>query len=289
MSMRDARSHPALERVLAIARDDARVLAVIVSGSLADPEATPDAFQDVDVVLVTDDAHALAADAAFLERFGVAAIVQRPDEMLAATPRHDGGVSVLMLFVDDTRVDLTLLPSAAMDGFEHDGPSLVPFDPDDLVPPVPPDAASRFAPRRPSARAFAECCNEFWWVAPYVAKGLRRAQVTYAAHHLDVVLRRELLRLLDWHVGEASAWRRGGGTHGRDLERRLEPELWRRLLATYADADPAHVWRALEAMTALFHDVASSLARRLELAYPNEDAERVRAHLERMAPRRTDA
>lgn len=271
-----------LERVLQIARSDARVRAVIVSGSLADPDAPRDALQDVDVVFVVDDPAALARDDAFLARFGTPAIVQRPDAMRSAQPRADGGVTVLMLFLDDSRVDLTLLPPSALPGFEHDGPSLVLYDPDGLVPPVPAAAAQRFAPRPPDARAFAECCNEFWWVAPYVAKGLVRSQVTYAVFHAEAVLRPELLRLLDWHVGERSGWRHGGGKLGRDLGRRLEPELWRRLLASYADAGRERAWEALEEMTALFHDVATSLASRLALSYPHAEADRVRAHLARV-------
>lgn len=272
----------ALARVLRIARSDPRVRAAVLSGSLADPSAPRDALQDVDVVFVVDDPASVARDEAFLARFGAPAIVQRPDEMRSAPARDDGGATVLTLFRDDTRVDLTLLPPDALRAFEHDGPSFVLYDPDGVVPSVPSDASLGFAPRPPDARAFAECCNEFWWVAPYVAKGLLRSQVTYAVFHAEAVLRPELLRLLDWHVGERSGWRHGGGKLGRDLGRRLEPELWERLLASYADADRERAWEALSVMTTLFHDVATSLAARLGLPYPHAEAERVRAHLARV-------
>jgi hypothetical protein len=101
-----------------------------------------------------------------------------------------------------------------------------------------------------TAAAFADACNEFWWVAPYVAKGLLRGELTYACHHLDTVMRAQLMTMLDWGVAGASGSRRGAGKHGRHLRRELAPERWRWLEATFAAAGEAAAWDALEAFLA---------------------------------------
>ena len=274
-----------LELILATARADARVRAVILSGSRADPFVAPDALQDFDVVFVVDEVAPFRADLGWTRIFGEPAIVQLPDEMLGAPPRADGGVAVLMQFIDGHRIDLTLLPASAMTGFEHDGPSTVLYDPAGLVPLPPPPEAPHHLPEPPTRQAFADVCNEFWWVAPYVAKGLVRGELTYARHHLDTVLRAQLLTMLDWYVLGASGGARGAGKHGRFLRRELPGELWSLLEATYADAQTERAWAALEALATLFRRVAGAVAERHGFTYLAGDDERVTTLLRRMRAR----
>ncbi len=273
---------PVLARILAIARADPRVRAVVLSGSRADPEAPADRWRDHDLVFVVRDVAPYRDDPTWIDAFGERTILQRPDAMVDAPPRTDGGDTWLMLFEDGSRIDLTLLPVAAMGTYRHDGPAQVLLDLDGRVPPPPPTDAPHFVPEPSSEAAFADACNEFWWVAPYVAKGLARGETTYAHHHLDVVLRGQLLAMLGWHVAATSGFRRGPGKHGRYLRRALAPELWTRLEATYAGADPEATWTALEVMCDLFRDVAIGVAERFGFDYPKRDDERVTAHLRRV-------
>jgi aminoglycoside 6-adenylyltransferase len=269
--------------ILETARADDRVRAVILSGSRADPDAPSDALRDFDVVYVVSDVGAFRHDPTWFEAFGEAAIVQHPDTMFDEPPRADGGFATLMQFTDGHRIDLTLLPREAMAGFRHDGPALVPYDPDGVVPPPPPAGAPHHVPATPTPDAFADTCNEFWWVAPYVAKGLARGETTYARHHLDTVMRAQLMRVLGWRVAAASGFVRGPGKEGRFLRRELDPEEWTLLQATYADAERS--WDALDAMTALFRRSARDVAERHGLTYPEVDDERVSALLRRMRAR----
>lgn len=265
--------------VLAIARADPRVRAVILSGSRADPAVPVDEWQDVDVTFVVRDMAPFREDPTWIDVFGERAILQRPDAMFGAPPRTDGGEAYLMLFVDGARIDLTLLPLEGMDEFEHDGPAEVLLDLDDVVPPPPPPDEAHFVPAPPTASEFADVCNEFWWVTPYVVKGLARGETTYAHHHLDTVLREQLLTMLGWQVAAESGFRRGPGKFGRYLRRELPPLTWERLEATYADAKAEHVWAALEAMSALFRDAAVGVAERFGFAYAWQDDQRVMAHV----------
>ena len=274
-----------LEAILATARADPRVRAVVLSGSRADAAAAADDLRDFDVVYVVTDAPALRDERGWLRAFGESAIVQTPDAMGGAPPRPDGGFAFLMQFTDGHRIDLTLLPVAAMAGFSHDGPAVVLHDPDGIVPPPPPADAPHHLPGPPTPQAFADACNEFWWVAPYVAKGLLRGELTYAHHHLDTVMRAQLMTVLDWGVAGASGFARGAGKCGRHLRRELDAERWALLEATYAPADEAATWDALDAMTRLFRSVAGEVAARHGLAYPEDDDRRVTALVGRMRAR----
>ncbi len=275
-----------LDLILETARADPRVRAVILSGSRADEALEPDALQDFDVVYVVEEVAPFRDDPHWWRVFGEPAIVQFPDAMLGAPPSPDGSFAILMQFVDGHRIDLTLLPVVSMADFEHDGPALVLHDPDGLVPPPAPAGAPHHLPEPPTAASFADVCNEFWWVAPYVAKGLVRGELTYARHHLDTVLRGQVMTMLDWYVlfssGGASGGARGAGKHGRFLRHELSPELWTLLEETYADARPERAWIALEALTELFRRIAKAVAERAGFVYPARDDERVSALLARM-------
>lgn len=216
-----------LDLILATARADERIRALVLSGSRADPTAPSDALRDFDVVCVVSDVESFRDDRDWIDAFGETAIVQHPDTMFDTTPRSDGGTTTLMQFTDGHRIDLTLLPLQAMAHFRHDGPAVVPYDPDGVVPPPPPTGARHHVPAPPTADAFADTCNEFWWLAPYVAKGLVRGEPTYARHHLDTVMRAQLMRVLGWWVATASGFTRGPGKAGRFLRRELDPATWR--------------------------------------------------------------
>lgn len=41
--------------------------------------------------------------------------------------------------------------------------------------------------RKPSAREYDDCCNEFWNVTPYVIKGLCRKEILFAIYELNVI------------------------------------------------------------------------------------------------------
>jgi aminoglycoside 6-adenylyltransferase len=79
------------------------------------------------------------------------------------------------------------------------------------------------------------------------------------------------------------------GKLGRCLEQRLEPEPWRMLLATYSGPRCEGTWDALAAACGLFRTVGRRLAQSRGFDYPDDDDERVRAHLVHVKPLLRDA
>jgi aminoglycoside 6-adenylyltransferase len=144
-------------------------------------------------------------------------------------------------------------------------------------------------PRPPTAQAFADCCNEFWWVCPGVAKGLWRAELPYAKHIFDRFVRDQLMNMLAWYVGTKTQFSRGPGKFGKYLRQSIEPDLWELFEKTYADASYDASWDALFAMCDLFRITATRVAGRCGLEYPYADDQRVSAHLQHVRSLPRDA
>ncbi|MDP2870950.1 MAG: aminoglycoside 6-adenylyltransferase, partial [Bacillota bacterium] len=222
--------------ILGIARDDPRIRAVIMNGSRASPSAPKDCFQDFDIVYVVTETASLLADHSLPGRFGELMIMQMPEAMGDPLCKGDGRFVYLMQFTDGNRVDLTLLPVTHVAGMERDSQNVLLLDKDGLIEPFPPSSDAHYLPKPPTPKQFADCCNEFWWVGPYVAKGLWRDELTYAMSMLEIV-RNQLTRMLTWHAGARTGFARSIGKSGKYLRRYLEPELWDMLIGTYPRAE----------------------------------------------------
>lgn len=265
--------------ILEIARCDERVRAVILNGSRANPNARRDFFQDFDIVYVVTEVASFLVEPNWIDCFGERMILQLPDRMGEATPRRDGGFCYLIQFIDGNRIDLTLLPLASLADRESDSLSVLLLDKDGRVPPFPPTSEQDYLPKPPTHQEFDDCCNEFWWVCPYVAKGLWREEILYAKGMLEQAVRPELIKMLTWYAGSGTGFTRSTGKYGKYLPGFLAPELWEQLLKTYPDADYENTWQALLSMTGLFREAALEVARAFGYDYPRQDDERVSAHL----------
>jgi len=265
--------------ILGIAESDERVRAVIMSGSRANTNALPDIFQDFDIVYVVTDIASFRNDPDWHKQFGELMIMQMPDDMQEPPPSDDGRYTYLMQFTDGNRIDLTLYPVEKFGQYKADSLSVLLLDKDGLIQSLPQPNENDYLPKPPTAKAFADCCNEFWWVSSYVAKGLWRREILYAKHMLDVVMRKQLTRMLEWYVGVKTEFSSNLGKLRKYAERHLEPELWEMLLETYAGSEYKKNWDALFTMTRLFRTMAIHVAEHYNFAYPYKDDEKVTAHL----------
>ncbi|MGD1994521.1 MAG: aminoglycoside 6-adenylyltransferase [Anaerolineae bacterium] len=269
-----------LELIVGTAAADDRIRAVIMNGSRASPNAPRDPFQDFDVVYLVTDVAPFRDDREWIERFCEIMIMQMPEDIQDPPPIGDGSFTYLMQFTDGNRIDLRLFPVDRLDELGEDSQSLLLLDKDGIVGPLDPPSDKDYLPTPPTAKAFADCCDEFWWVCPYVAKGLWREEILYAKHFLDRILRDQLMKMMGWYVGLKTDFQRSPGKAGKYLNQYLVPERWEMLKQTYSDASYERTWDALETMCDLFRRVAIEAADHFGFGYPYGDDERVSAHLE---------
>jgi aminoglycoside 6-adenylyltransferase len=268
-----------LELIVSTAENDDRIRAVIMSGSRTNPNARQDIFQDFDIVYLVTDVGPFRNDPAWINRFGEIMILQMPDAMTDPSHKNAGHFVYLMQFTDGNRIDLTLLSIAKLHEFRRESLSSLLLDKDGIVEPFPAPSESDYLPIPPTAKAFSDCCNEFWWVCPYVAKGLWREDIIYAKHMLDQVIREQLIKMLTWYMGVKTQFLRSPGKLGKHLKQYLEPELWAMLEKTYADASYESTWDSLHMMCELFRRTANQVGEHFGFHYPRNDDEKVSAHL----------
>ena len=267
-----------MDLILNTAKNDPRIRAVIMNGSRVNPNAPVDIFQDYDIIYVVTEVEPYVRNLDWISRFGERLIVQMPDDM-DDLPRAEGSpYAYLMQFADGNRIDLTIYPLAKLDQMEDDSLSLLLLDKDGIIPPFEPPSERTYLPQPPTAKHFAHCCNEFWWVAPYVAKGLWRQEFPYARHMFEVV-REGLMQMITWHIGMKTDFQVNPGKNGKYFRRYLSDAQWDRLVQTYADGRYEHTWDALDALCDLFHQFAVEVAQQFGFDYPQVDETRVWAFL----------
>lgn len=259
------------DMILNFAKADERVRMVTLEGSRTNINITPDDFQDFDITFFVTDLGSFTADDKWLDRFGERLIMQKPEDM-ELFPAVEKGFSYLMLFCDDVKIDLTLLPLELADEyFTWDKLVELLLDKDNRIcrPPVPTDIDYHI--QCPTGRMFDDCCNEFWNTTTYVVKGLCRREILFAIDHMNDIVRKELLRMVSWMVGTEYGFCFSLGKNYKFLDRYLPEALWERLMGTYRMDSYAQMWESLEQCMALFREVSANTAKRLGYPYPPYD------------------
>ena len=268
-----------MELILNTAQEDDRIRAVVMNGSRVNPNIEPDIFQDFDIVYLVTDMAPFVKNEAWIARFGEMMIMQMPDAMDRPEATSFEHFAYLMQFADGNRIDLSLIPYAKREKLNEDSLTIVLLDKDGQIPDFPPPSEATYVPRPPTAVAYHNAVNEFWWVATYVAKGLWRQEVAYAQETMHII-RKQLLKMLDWYVGTKTDFAINPGKLGKNYAQYLTPAQWQMFLHSYAGADETGMWDALLTMAQLFRHVAVAVAEVFDFAYAHEDDARVWAHLQ---------
>jgi aminoglycoside 6-adenylyltransferase len=269
-----------LDLILNVAQNDDNIRAVVMNGSRVNPNAKRDPFQDFDIAYFVRDVEPYKRNQAFIKPFGELLIMQLPEDMTDPPAENDGHYAYLMQFLDGNRIDLSLFSLETLNSMITDSLTVVLLDKDHLIPDLPPPSDRDYLPGPPTAKLFDDCCNEFWWVSVYVAKGLWRDELTYAKHMLDVFVREKLMTMLTWYVGIQTDFQKSPGKMGKYLKRHLDPQLWKLLECTYSDSQPQHTWDSLFAIGDLFRQTGRYVAEHFGFNYPEQEDRNVTNYLQ---------
>lgn len=275
-----------LSLILNLAKADERIRAVFLNGSRSDPSAKRDIFQDYDITYIVTSVEPFVSDQAWIDTFGKRLILQMPQAMVLNNEDSDnadaGSFTWLMLFEDGNRIDLTLFAlEKLMNGYEISDLGLLLSDKDCLFPDLPAPSGKKYRIKKPSEKEFLDCCNEFWWVSTYVAKGLWRDELTYAKDMLEMPVRKMFMKMAEWNVGVKYDFSVSFGKSGKRLKD-LAPGLLRDVLDTYPDAAPDNIWKGLFVMGSIFRGLAVETAAMLGYKYDFTEDTNVTAYLEKV-------
>lgn len=280
MERRTTAEMMALIRKVAMERE--AVQAVILEGSrAADGTQTLDDFQDFDIIFLVDQIQPFLSDPSWIDVFGPRLVTQKPEEMnlYESDPVEPGRYTYLMLFSDHNRIDLTLYDLGLLEALTLDNPFQVILDKTQILDGIGLTKRSHSV-WPPSQKAYEDCCNEFWWVVTYVAKGICRAQPFYARHMMEGPVRGMFLRMLGWTAGARHGFPLNPGKAGKRLGKFFPQEEWQVILGTCSDHHQENMWKAVFLMMDLFHEYSREVGNILSLKYNSKEAQNVRKYLE---------
>ena len=258
-----------------VANADDRIRAVLLTGSRANPKAAKDLFQDFDIIYIVTELDTYLRDHTWVDIFGERLILQLPEEMIIGD-KDNHSFHYLMLFKDGNRIDLTLFPldKLATD-FKPNSLTKVLLDKGKLFQKLPVPTDKDYLILRPTEKEFTDCCNEFWWVSTYVAKGLCRNEITYAKEMLEIPVRAMFLKIIEWYIGYRKNFSVSFGIAGRYMRYHLPPDLYTKILSTYPNSNRENIWDSLFLMTELFSDLAGKIAQTTGFNYNLEQEKNV--------------
>jgi len=268
-----------MDLILRVANGDDRIRAVLLGGSRANSDVPEDILQDFDITYVVSEMDSLLQDHNWIDVFGERLILQMPEEMtIGEKDKHC--FHYLMLFKDGVRIDLTLLPLSALEtGYKPGSLTVLLLDKDNLFEKLPTPTDADYRIKRPTEQEFKDCCNEFWWVSTYVAKGLWRHELIYAKATLENVVRLMFLKMIEWYIGAQTEFKVSLGKSGRNVKQHVSPELYQKILSTYQDSDINNTWLSLFTMTSTFSELANEVACGLGFRYNTVEEENVTGYL----------
>jgi aminoglycoside 6-adenylyltransferase len=279
-----------LDLILNFARNDENIRVVVMNGSRANPNVKKDILQDFDIACLIKDVSPYVRNDRIPHYFGEILILQEPENMQDPPAEHNGHYAYLMQFMDGNRIDLSFYALDQLESVINDSLTVLLLDKDNLVKTLPPSNDSDYLPTMPTEKQFQDCCNEFWWVTPYVAKGLWRGELTYAKCMLeDVVIHEQLLKMLTWYFGIKTGFQKAPGKLGKYIKEDIEPEIWTELENTYSDSNFENIWEALFTAGRLFRCMAKDVALSFGFEYPQQDDDNVSQYIRRIKDLPEDA
>jgi len=278
-----------MDLLLEFARKEANIRAVLMNGSRVNPNAKKDVFQDFDIACLVREVDSYRRNENVVNYFGEIMILQTPEDMQDPPPENNGHYAYLMQFMDGNRIDLSFYSMDRLNDVLGDSLTVVLLDKEDIVKKLPPPSDKDYLPKEPTEKLFQDCCNEFWWVSPYVAKGLWREELTYAKYMLDVVIREQLMKMITWYFGIKTGFRKSPGKLGKYIRNDVEPEIWMTLEKTYSNSNFDNIWESLFTMGNLFRRISNEVASVYGFQYPQKDDEKVSEYLHRIRNLARDA
>ncbi len=266
--------------ILNFAKNDNRVRAVLLNGSRANPHAKKDRFRDFDITYIVTEIKSFINDHSWIDVFGDRLIVQLPKEMIIGDKGNNYSFEYLMLFKDKNRIDLTLFPlDKIKTEFHLDSLAILLLDKDNIFEKSSPSNDKDYLILPPTEKEFIDCCNEFWWVSTYVAKGLWRNEIIYAKQMLEIPVRTMFLKIIEWYIGIEMNFTVSFGNEGRNMKDLIPGNLYDKILSTYPDSRIENIWNSLFMMTELFHDLANKIAKRMSFNYNEEEEQNINEYL----------
>ena len=264
--------------ILGIANRDNRIRAVYMNGSRANTNVKKDIFQDYDIVYVVTETASFVKNENWTSVFGEPIVFQEPDKLDKIQGRDvdfKNSYTYLMQFTDGNRIDLHIQTlEVLIKEYGRDKLTVPLLDKDNCLPQIPASSDEDYWVKKPTFGQYFSRCNNFWWVAPYCAKGLWRQEILFTIEVMNSYVRQELLTMLNWYVGTQTEFKVSMGKANKNLKEYLDLDVWTRLMKTFNMSSYDSSWNALITTCQLFAEIAPKVGKILKYEYNYDEAKR---------------
>jgi aminoglycoside 6-adenylyltransferase len=273
------------------ARADERVIAAVAFGSTERSDRPADAWSDLDLLFLVDQASPWFDDLSWVDAIGRSWLRLVNDAPVPGVRvvqvLFEGGYDADLLPIDAAALEVVLDPMVAAEVFGH-GARVVVDRTGAFGNLAGPDGTVAIAPeasvRPPTREAFDHVVATFLYQTVWATKRLSRGELWRAHDDVDDYMRDRLLTMLEWHALARGV--DGVYPESRKLEAWVPRDVADELPDTFATYDAESVGRALPAGQTLFRRLAREVASHWGLEYPDPaDAAIERWVAERLAER----
>lgn len=261
-----------------IVMNDDTIRLSILEGSRTNTNIPKDDFQDYDISFFVTNMESYKKDDLWLEVFGDLIFMQKPEDMELYPSELGNWFSYIMYFNDGIKIDLTLIPLNELDDYlsNSDGLMEILIDKDNRINKKIDPSDKKYWIKKPSEQEFDDCCNEFWNVSAYVAKGLFRKELLFALDHFNQILRPELLRMISWEVGLRKGFNFSVGKNYKFIDQYLPEKEFDKLTKTFSLSGYRESWESFELCCQMFRTYSKKVASSLGYKYPEYDQKMTR-------------
>lgn len=223
-----------MDLIFKVAQGIPSVKAIALNGSKVYQKKNKDPFQDYDIVYFVEDDKMknLIDHRQWLKLFGEILVMQTPMIEDGTTYSYEDRFNFLMMFLDGNRIDLGLCPLSKIQQWVDEDPvAKVLKDPYHLLPEE--KLLSNdliYQVNMPNQQKFQDVCNEFWWVNPYVVKGILRDEYFYALDHFHHI-QESFLELLSWQLASINDGPLIIGKNFKHLKDYIDEDFYREILS----------------------------------------------------------
>ena len=264
--------------IINFAKSNDQIKAVLLNGSRTNINAKKDMFMDYDVVYVVKSTKPFIENKNWISYFGQILIMQEPDnsDLFNVEIPNEDKFTYLMQFTDGNRIDLTFATVEFAEKIcKEDSQTKILLDKANIFSKLPLPSDKSYFIKKPTENEFLACCNEFWWISTYVAKGLWRRNLIYSLEVYNQNLHLELMRILRWHIGLENNFEVTSGKYDKYFKDLLPLEIYNKLLKSYSFADEESIWESLKTACELFDEAAKQISGRLNYKYDDRENQNV--------------
>ncbi len=263
-----------VNKIVAWARDEAAIRAVILEGSRASSSHT-DEFSDYDLnIFVTDDTKYLS-DSHWITAFDDVLVYQKegfvckntriPTRLVVYKNSPKVDFSFWPISMLREIVDSKVLPERYRNGYR------VLLDKDGIIQNMPTAHFDGFVIVKPTQDEVLTTIYNFWFETYCIAKYLRRESLWYVKVLENGPIKRFLLQMILWHDSSKDEWKNNKiHQQGKNLEDHIDADTKEALADCFSGYNKEDTWRSLCAMMELFKRLSRDVTVNLSIQYPDK-------------------